>query len=40
MEEKRRLADDEIDCSGALEETIRETNEVFARWKQIARHSR
>jgi dephospho-CoA kinase len=40
MEEKRRLADDEIDCSGALEETIRETDEMFARWKQIARHSR
>ena len=36
MEEKRRLADDEIDCSGALEETIRETDEMFARWKRTA----
>ncbi|MGH9727281.1 MAG: dephospho-CoA kinase [Candidatus Acidiferrales bacterium] len=36
MEEKRRLADDAIDCSGTLDETIRQTDEMFARWKQIA----
>jgi dephospho-CoA kinase len=36
MEEKRRLADDQIDCSGTLQETTRQVDEVHARWKQIA----
>lgn len=36
IEEKRRLADDQIDCSGTLEETTGQVDEVLARWKQIA----
>ncbi len=40
MEEKRRLADDQIDCSGTLQETTRQVDEALARWKQIAQHSR
>lgn len=36
MEEKRRLVDDQIDCSGTLQETTRQVDEVHARWKQIA----
>ena len=36
MEEKRRLADDQIDCSGTLQETTRQVDEALARWKQIA----
>ncbi|MGH9732275.1 MAG: dephospho-CoA kinase [Candidatus Acidiferrales bacterium] len=40
MEEKRWLADDQIDCSGSLQETTRQVDEALARWKQIARHSR
>jgi len=36
MEEKRRLADDQIDCSGTLEETTRQVDEALARWKQVA----
>ncbi|HKV28324.1 MAG TPA: dephospho-CoA kinase [Candidatus Acidoferrales bacterium] len=36
MEEKRKLADDQIDCSGTLEETSRQVDEILARWKQIA----
>lgn len=36
MEEKRRLADDQIDCSGTLQETTRQVDEALARWKQVA----
>ena len=36
MEEKRRLADDQIDCSGTLQETTRQVDEALVRWKQIA----
>jgi len=36
MEEKRRMADDQIDCSGTLQETTRQVDEVLARWKQVA----
>jgi dephospho-CoA kinase len=36
MEEKRRLADDQIDCSRTLQETTRQVDEALARWKQIA----
>ena len=39
MEEKRLLADDQIDCSGTLQETTRQVDEAFARWKQIAQPS-
>lgn len=40
IEEKRRLADDQIDCSGTLQETTRQVGEALARWKQIAQQSR
>jgi dephospho-CoA kinase len=33
MEEKRRLADDQIDCSGTLDETRRQVDDVLTRWK-------
>lgn len=36
MEEKRRLADDQIDCSGTLQETTRQVDEALAQWKQVA----
>ena len=36
MEEKRQLADDQIDCSGTLEETTRQVDESLVRWKQVA----
>lgn len=36
IDEKRRLADDVIDCSQSLEETRRQVEEVFAQWKQLA----
>ena len=36
IDEKRRLADDVIDCSGTLDETRRQTDEVLARWKQMS----
>lgn len=39
MEEKRRLADDQIDCSGTLQETTCQVDEALARWKQIAQQS-
>ena len=32
MEEKRRLADETIDCSGSMEETERQLNAVVAKW--------
>jgi dephospho-CoA kinase len=37
MEEKRRLADEQIDCSGGIEDTQRGLREVIARLKQAAR---
>jgi dephospho-CoA kinase len=37
MEEKRRLADETIDCSGSIEETQRQVQAVIARLKQSAR---
>ncbi|HLW43865.1 MAG TPA: dephospho-CoA kinase [Candidatus Acidoferrales bacterium] len=39
MEEKRWLADDQIDCSGTLEETTRQVGEALARWKRIGQES-
>ncbi len=36
LEEKRRLADYEIDCSGSLEETRRQVEHVVAELKQLA----
>ena len=35
IDEKRRMADDVIDCSRTLDETRREMGEALARWKQI-----
>ena len=37
MEEKRRLADETIDCSGSIEETQRQVQAVIAKLKQSAR---
>ncbi len=36
LDEKRRLADDEIDCSGSLEETRRQVEALVAKFKQLA----
>jgi len=36
LDQKRRMADDEIDCSGSLEETRRQVIGVVARLKQLA----
>ncbi|MGH9864901.1 MAG: dephospho-CoA kinase [Candidatus Acidiferrales bacterium] len=36
IDEKQRLADDVIDCSGTLDETCRQVDEVLARWNQLA----
>jgi dephospho-CoA kinase len=36
MEEKRRLADDVIDCSVSIEDTAKHLDELIARWKQVA----
>jgi dephospho-CoA kinase len=36
MDEKRRLADDVIDCSVSIEDTGKHVEEVLARWKQLA----
>lgn len=36
INQKRRLADDEIDCSGALKGTQRQVEEVLKRWKKSA----
>ena len=36
LEEKRRLADDEIDCSGTLEATRRQVEELVKKVKQLA----
>jgi dephospho-CoA kinase len=36
MEEKRRLADETIDCSGPIDETQRQLHAVIAKLKQQA----
>ena len=36
LDEKRRLADDVIDCSRSIEETARQVDELLARLKQAA----
>ena len=36
MDEKRRLADDVIDCSGSMEETERQVDSLVAKLKQLA----
>jgi dephospho-CoA kinase len=36
IEEKRRHADDQIDCSGTLEYTRSQTERLAARWKNLA----
>jgi dephospho-CoA kinase len=36
IDEKRRLADDVIDCSGAVEETRRQVDQMIEKWKQMA----
>jgi len=36
IDEKRRRADEVIDCSGTLEQTVRQVDEVVARLKQVA----
>lgn len=35
LDEKRRLADDVIDCSRTIADTQRQTEELLARWKQL-----
>lgn len=35
LDEKRRLADDVIDCSRTIADTQRQTEELLSRWKQI-----
>ncbi len=40
MEEKRRLADEEIDCSGSIEETERQVQTALAKLKQAAAERR
>lgn len=37
LEEKRRLADDLIDCSQSIEQTERQVRELFAAWRELAR---
>ncbi len=36
LEEKRRLADDEVDCSGTLEATRQQVEKLVRRFKQLA----
>ena len=36
LDQKRRMADDEIDCSGSLEETRRQVERLVAKLKQLA----
>ena len=36
IEEKRKVADEVIDCSGAMEETERQVNEALTRLRQAA----
>jgi dephospho-CoA kinase len=38
LEEKRRLADDTIDCSGSLEHTRQQVTALVEQWKQLAGH--
>jgi len=40
IEEKRRLADDVIDCSVSIEDTERHLDRFLSRWKQVAAQSR
>ncbi len=40
LEEKKRLADDTIDNSGALDETRRQVARLVGEWKQVAKESR
>lgn len=40
MDEKRRLADEQIDCSGSIEETHRQVKAVIAKLKQEAAGTR
>lgn len=35
LDEKRRLADDVIDCSRTIPDTERQTEEIFAQWKNL-----
>ncbi len=35
LDEKRRLADDVIDCSQSFEDTRRQVEEILSRWKKI-----
>lgn len=37
LDEKRRLADDLIDCSQSIEHTEKQARDLFARWKQISK---
>lgn len=37
LDEKRRLADDVIDCSQTIEYTERQVRDLFARWQELAR---
>jgi dephospho-CoA kinase len=36
LQEKRKLADDEIDCSGTMEQTRRQVTEMVDRLKRLA----
>lgn len=36
LDEKRRFADEVIDCSGTIAQTQRQTEELLRRWRQIA----
>ena len=36
LEEKRAAADDQIDCSGAIEATRKQVEELVKRWKELA----
>jgi dephospho-CoA kinase len=36
LDQKRRMADDEIDCSGSLEETRRQVEKLVAKLQQLA----
>jgi dephospho-CoA kinase len=40
LEEKRRLADDVVDCSGSLEETRRQVETLVARLRELAARPR
>ena len=35
LDEKRRLADDTIDCSGSLDDTRRQVRELLAKWQNL-----